>query len=235
MTESAAPTRPSGPVVLTDRPAERVARITVNRPDRRNALSVAVRDGMSDALDALAGDETVSVVVITGAGSTFSAGFDLTEFDRAGEDPGFNDELWASSDRWHGTLRTYPLPTIAAVNGPALAGGFDLATMCDLRVAARSAWFARPELAFSPVIYTVLHDLVGGALARELSMTNRRLEAAEAHDLGLVNRLAGDEELPGAALALAAEVASAARENLRTIKANVIAASRIASDGELGW
>jgi 2-(1,2-epoxy-1,2-dihydrophenyl)acetyl-CoA isomerase len=66
-------------------------------------------------------------------------------------------------------------------------------------------------------------------------MTNRRLEAAEAHDLGLVNRLADDEELPGAALALAAEVASAARENLRTIKANVIAASRIASDGELGW
>lgn len=226
---------PSTPVLAVDRPTDGVARLTVDRPDRRNALSVAVRDAMSDALDELAQDETTSVVVITGAGSTFSAGFDLTEFERAGEDAAFDEALWASSDRWHRTLRTYPLPTIAAVNGPALAGGFDLATMCDLRVAGRSAWFARPELAFSPVIYSVLRDLVGGALARELSFTNRRLDAEEAHSLGLVTRVVDDADLADAAMDLAAEVATVARPNLQVIKANVIAALHLAPEGDLGW
>ena len=228
-------TPPPTPVLAVDRPADGVARLTIDRPDRRNALSVAVRDAMSDALDELARDETASVVVITGAGSTFSAGFDLREFDRAGEDAAFDDALWASSDRWHRTLRTYPLPTVAAVNGPALAGGFDLATMCDLRVAGRSAWFARPELAFSPVIYNVLRDLVGGALARELSFTNRRLDAEEAHSLGLVNRVVDDDDLVEAALRLAAEVATVARPNLQVIKANVIAALHLSPEGDLGW
>ena len=228
-------TPPSTPVLAVDRPTDGVARLTIDRPDRRNALSVAVRDAMSDALDELAQDETTSVVVITGAGSTFSAGFDLTEFERAGEDAAFDEALWASSDRWHRTLRTYPLPTIAAVNGPALAGGFDLATMCDLRVAGRSAWFARPELAFSPVIYSVLRDLVGGALARELSFTNRRLEAEEAHGLGLVTRVVDDADLADAAMDLAAEVATVARPNLQVIKANVIAALHLAPEGDLGW
>ena len=228
-------TPPSTPVLAVDRPTDGVARLTIDRPDRRNALSVAVRDAMSDALDELAQDETTSVVVITGAGSTFSAGFDLTEFERAGEDAAFDEALWASSDRWHRTLRTYPLPTIAVVNGPALAGGFDLATMCDLRVAGRSAWFARPELAFSPVIYSVLRDLVGGALARELSFTNRRLDAEEAHSLGLVTRVVDDADLADAAMDLAAEVATVARPNLQVIKANVIAALHLAPEGELGW
>jgi len=228
-------TPPSTPVLAVDRPTDGVARLTIDRPDRRNALSVAVRDAMSDALDELAQDETTSVVVITGAGSTFSAGFDLTEFERAGEDAAFDEALWASSDRWHRTLRTYPLPTIAVVNGPALAGGFDLATMCDLRVAGRSAWFARPELAFSPVIYSVLRDLVGGALARELSFTNRRLDAEEAHSLGLVTRVVDDADLADAAMDLAAEMATVARPNLQVIKANVIAALHLAPEGELGW
>ena len=228
-------TPPSTPVLAVDRPTDGVARLTIDRPDRRNALSVAVRDAMSDGLDELAQDETTSVVLITGAGSTFSAGFDLTEFERAGEDSAFDEALWASSDRWHRTLRTYPLPTIAAVNGPALAGGFDLATMCDLRVAGRSAWFARPELAFSPVIYSVLRDLVGGALARELSFTNRRLDAEEAHGLGLVTRVVDDADLADAAMDLAAEVATVARPNLQVIKANVIAALHLAPEGDLGW
>jgi enoyl-CoA hydratase len=226
---------PGSDVVTVARPVDHVLRLTVNRPDRRNALSVEVRDAMSDALDHAATDDSVSVVVITGAGSTFSAGFDLTEFDRAGEDPGFDDELWASSDRWHRTLRTHPLPTIAAVNGPALAGGFDLATMCDLRVAGRGAWFARPELAFSPVIYNVLRDLIGGARARELSFTNRRLDADEALELGLVTRVVDDEDLATSALELATEVAAVARDNLRAIKANVVAALALAPEGDLGW
>jgi enoyl-CoA hydratase len=221
--------------LAVDRPADGVTRLTIERPDKRNALSVAVRNAMADALDDAADDPDTSVIVITGAGSTFSAGFDLGEFDRAGTDPAFNDELWASSDRWHTTVRTCPLPTIASINGAALAGGFDLATMCDLRIAARSAWFARPELEFSPVVYNVLRDLVGGALARELSFTRRRLTAEEAASLGLVNRVVDDVDLAAATLELAQEVATVARDNLVTIKANVVASLALAPDGDLGW
>src|SRR5215207_133132 len=104
---------------------------------------------MSDALDELAGDEAVKTVVITGAGDVFSAGFDLREF----EQPELADELWASSDRFHSTVLRFPLPLVAAVNGPALAGGFDLAVMCDIRVAAATARFAHPEIRFGDVVF----------------------------------------------------------------------------------
>ena len=110
--------------------------LTLNRPERRNALSVALRNAISDALDELATDPSVKTVALTGAGTVFSAGFDLKEFDKAAEDQGFMAELWASSDRFHRTVWGFPLPLIAAINGPAIAGGFDLAVMCDLRVAA---------------------------------------------------------------------------------------------------
>ena len=121
-------------------PVDGVARITLHRPEKKNALSIRLRDEVSDALDALAVDESVKVVVITGAGDVFSAGFDLHEF----EDADLADALWASSDRFHATVLRFPLPLVAAVNGPALAGGFDLAVMCDIRVAADTARFAHP-------------------------------------------------------------------------------------------
>ena len=105
---------------------------------------------------------------VHGSGSVFCAGFDLTEFTRAADDDAFGRELWASSDRYHDTVLRFPLPTIAAVNGPALAGGFDLAILCDLRIASTTARFAHPERTFGDVVYGPLHDLVGGAVAREL-------------------------------------------------------------------
>ena len=86
------------------------AALTLNRPERRNALSVALRDAISDALDELATDPTVKTVVLTGAGTVFSAGFDLQEFDKAAGDETFMAELWASSDRFHRTVWGFPLP-----------------------------------------------------------------------------------------------------------------------------
>jgi len=161
-----------------------VVTLTLNRPERKNALSIALRDELSDHLARLAHDVTVKVVVVTGAGDTFSAGFDLGEF--ASDDPDLQARLWPSSDRFHHAVMRFPLPTIAAVNGAALGGGFDLAVLCDLRVASTSTRFAHPEHAFGDVVYTPLHDLVNGAVASALYFTGRSIVAQEALRVGHV-------------------------------------------------
>ena len=206
------------PQVTVTEPADGVVLLTLERPEKKNALSIAVRDEMSDALDRLAKDEDVKVVIITGAGDVLSAGFDLREFERLDDDE-FTQALWASSDRWHRTLIEFPLPTIAAVNGAALAGGFDLAVMCDMRVAADSARFAHPEITFGDVVYGPLHDLVGGAVARELCFTGRPVDASEALRLGLVSRVVPAGQALDAAHELAAHVVRAPRDVLVRTKA----------------
>jgi enoyl-CoA hydratase len=134
-------------------------------------------------------------VVVTGAGPVFSAGFDLKEFDRAAADDAFMQELWASSDRFHRTVLCFPLPLVAAVNGPAIAGGFDLAVMCDLRVASNTARFSHPERSFGDMVYGPLHDLVVGAVARELTIGGRELTAKEAMAVHLVSAVVEPEDL----------------------------------------
>jgi enoyl-CoA hydratase len=195
--------------------------LTLNRPERKNALSIELRDEMSDVLDAMGQDDSAKVVVITGAGDTFSAGFDLKEFDDL-DDEAHARRLWASSDRWHRTLIEFPLPIVAAVNGPALAGGFDLAVMCDIRVAAATARFAHPEQAFSDVVYGPLQDLVGGAVARDLCLTGRSVDAEEALALRLVTRIVAPLELEREALATASQISRAPRNILVRTKAKAI-------------
>jgi enoyl-CoA hydratase len=216
-------------LVIVGPPEAGVATITLNRPEKRNALSIAVRDAVSDALDRLAIDEGCKVVVVTGAGGVFSAGFDLREF----EQPELADELWASSDRFHRTWLEFPLPTVAAVNGPALAGGFDLAVMCDVRVAADAARFSHPELAFGDVVYGPLHDLVGGSVARDLCLTGRVLEAGEALRLGFVSAVVPGDELPAQAMETAGAIARAPREVLVRTKAKFIRRARVVGGNTL--
>lgn len=208
-------------------PAEGVAVMTLDRADKKNALSIALRDEMSDALDRLADDETVKVVVITGAGDTFSAGFDLKEFDRL-DDEAYAAQLWASSDRWHRTLLEFPLPVIAAVNGAALAGGFDLAVMCDIRIASTAARFAHPEQSFSDVVYGPAHDLLGGAVARDLCMTGRVVDANEALALRIVTRVVEPERLLDEALITAAQITRAPRDVLRRTKGKAVRRAGVA-------
>ena len=191
--------------------------LTLNRPEKKNALSIALRDAMSDKLDQLAADERLRAVVITGAGDTFCAGFDLEEF----TEPALTDELWASSDRWHRTVLQFPLPTIAAVNGGAYGGGFDLSVMCTLRIAGATARFAHPEHAFSQVVYAPLHDLVGGSVARDLALTGRRIDATEAERLGLVSRVVPDDGVVDEARRVAAEIAFAPRDVLLLMMAKI--------------
>jgi len=199
-----------------------VVTLTLDRPAKRNALSISLRDEVSDALDRLRDDERVKVVVLTGAGDVFSAGFDLGEFTSA--DP---DVPWASSDRFHHAVLRFPLPTVAAVNGPALAGGFDLALLCDLRVAADTARFAHPEQAFGDVVYGPLHDAVGGALARELAFTGRVVEADEALQVGLVSSVVAAADLPGEVARVTEAICRAPRPFLLRTKAKAIARAAI--------
>ncbi len=196
--------------------------LTLNRPDKRNALSLQLRDEISDALDGLAGDDAVKCIVFTGAGTVFSSGFDLSEFTRAADDDAFGRELWASTDRFHDTVLRFPLPTIAAINGPALAGGFDLAIMCDLRVASSTARFAHPERSFGDVVYGPLHDLVGGAVARNLTIGGHEVNATEALQLHLVNEVVEPDALMKATAAAVERVCVAPREVLMRTKAKAL-------------
>lgn len=215
-------------LVRLDRPADGVAVVTMQRAEKKNALSIALRDAIADALDRLAHDESVRAVVLTGAGSAFSAGFDLNEFGDA--DPEFQRRLWASSDRFHRTVLTFPLPIVAAVNGPALAGGFDLAVMCDLRVVAEGARFAHVEYAWTEVVYRPLRELVGGSLARELTLTGRDVFADEALRIGLANAVVPADGLVSRAVEMATSIAAMPRELALRSKAKIVRAAGVDPD-----
>ena len=218
-----------GPLVLASGPDDDgVGVITLNRPEKKNALSIALREEAVALLGRLADDETLKALVITGSGGCFSAGFHLREFTLT--DPGHIERIWQSSDRFHHAVHRFPLPVIAAVDGIAYAGGFDLAVLCDLRIATHRATFAHPETALGPVVYGPLHDLVGGAIARELVLTGREIDAREALRLHLVTELTDPGELMDRALSLARRVARAPREVLARNKAKFIARSAISPE-----
>ena len=215
-----------GPPVLASGPdGDGVAVLTLNRPERKNALSIALREEAVAILGRLANHEAVKALVITGSGGCFSAGFDLREF--AATDPGHTERLWRSSDLFHHAVHRFPLPVIAAVDGVAHAGGFDLAVLCDLRIATHRATFAHPEAALGPVVYGPLHDLVGGAIARELVLTGREIDAAEALRLHLVTEITDPDGLMERARALARQVSRAPRNVLLRTKAKFSARSAI--------
>lgn len=199
-----------------------VCTITLDRPEKKNALSIALRDEVTSALNDLAADVTVKAVVITGSSGIFSAGFDLGEFQQAGGDAEFSAALWASSDRFHHACLFFPLPLVAAVNGPAIAGGFDLATMCDIRIASDTAYFSHPEISFGDVLVSPLHDLVGGSFARELCLTGRKLDVEEAHQRGLVAKVVESDQLEAAVQEYTAMITAAPRENLMRTKAKLL-------------
>ncbi len=215
--------------MLRTAPEDGVVTLTLNRAEKKNALSIALRDELSGALDDLCGEEAVKTVVVTGAGDVFSAGFDLGEF----QQPELTDQLWASSDRFHAAVLQFPLPLIAAVNGPAIAGGFDLAVMSDVRVAADTARFSHPEIEFGDVVYGPLHDIVGGGLARELCFTGRVVEAQEAKALGLVSSVVPADELAGEVTRFTDLIGRAPRDVLLRTKAKAIRRAAVVRDETL--
>jgi len=209
-----------------------VAVLTMNRPDRLNALSGPMLDAMLEALPRLAQDPNVGVVVLTGAGRGFCAGGDVKAMAEGREMEGDSLEERAQglrdkmeTSRW---LHEMPKPTIAMVRGAAAGAGLSLAMACDLRVAGESAKFAT---AFARVGYSgdfggsyYLTKLVGTAKARELYYTAEVIDAKQALALGLVNRVVPDDRLEEETMALAGRIARGPRVAFRYIKRNMNAA-----------
>ena len=180
--------------------------ITIDRPEARNALTRAVAEGVAAAVDELDADDELRAGVLTGAGGTFSAGMDLKAFLR-GETPAIEGRGLC------GITRTPPRkPLVAAVEGWALAGGFELVLACDLVVAAETARFGVPEVKRSLVAAAggalLLPRRVPANVAMEMLLTGDPIDARRAADVGLVNRLTPEGGALDGALALAATVAA---------------------------
>ena len=181
-----------------------IAVLTLNRPKKRNALSRALREELVQRLDELAKSDDVRAVVLTGAGPAFCAGFDRSEL--AG---GEMEEVFADAMEYHRRVYTFSKPLIAAVNGPALGGGCDLAAMCDFRLAATTAVFGQPQVRFgAAAAYDLMRAVLGTGAAREMCLTGRSYDAEEALQIGFVNRVLAPEDLVEAARTLARDVAS---------------------------
>ncbi|HET7667830.1 MAG TPA: enoyl-CoA hydratase/isomerase family protein [Mycobacterium sp.] len=199
-----------------------VATLTLARPERRNALSIKMREDIVQQLEDWMADPAVRVVVLTGAGPTFCAGFDLNEFGQAG----LARQIKDSSRRYHLAVWHFPKPLVAAVNGPAMGGGMDLSVLCDCRIASSAAEFGHPEIKFGAApLFTPLQWIVGLGNARELCLTGRRIDAAEAQRIGLVTRVTEPDELISDALAMARSIIEAPQVALEAAKRYLISSA----------
>ncbi|MGC8875572.1 enoyl-CoA hydratase/isomerase family protein [Thermus sp.] len=205
----------------------RVATIFLNDPERRNPLSPGMVEGLLKALDALEEDPEVRAVVLTGRGKAFSAGADLAFLERVtelGAEENYRHSL--SLMRLFHRLYTFPKPTVAAVNGVAVAGGAGLATACDLVVMDREAQIGYTEVKIgfvAALVSVILSRAVGEKAAKDLLLTGRLVGAEEAKALGLVNRVAPPGRALEEAVALAEEVAKNAPTSLRLTKELLLA------------
>src|SRR5919106_156760 len=180
---------------------EDVAIVTLQRPEKRNALSIDLRVEIAEAFGALGEDDGVGAIVLTGAGPAFCSGMDVTQF---GGDRANRERLIETSIACFRAVGNCPKPVVAAVNGPALAGGFALAMLSDLRLAAESASFGFPELPRGiPPSYAAVRAALPPTIATELVLTGRLLDSAGALRLGLVSAVHPDDELMARALELA--------------------------------
>jgi methylglutaconyl-CoA hydratase len=196
--------------------------ITINRPDRRNALSRALVSALTAAFRSAADDPAVRCVVLTGTGSAFCAGMDLDEL-RATLGPD-SDKVWtdaAKLSELYEFIYTLPKPTIAAVNGAAVAGGAGLVSVCDLAVSVPDAKFGYPEVRRGLVAAMVMPHLlrhVGERTARWLLLTGELIDGLAALRLGLVNQITAAENLLGTAHAWARALAEGGPQALATTK-----------------
>jgi len=220
-----------------------VLKVTLNRPDKLNALTPPMVYRLREALTAAARDPAVRCVLIAGAGRAFCSGGDVSQFaanDAA--DPvasrSSSHPAWSGPEHLADRLReraeaalllhTMPKPTVAMLRGPVMGAGLSLASACDIRIADETAIFgtafARVGLSGDYGASYFLTKLLGPSLAREMYFLDRRLDAAEARQCGLINRMVDAAALEATALAIAGELAAGPPVAWRTIKQNLVAA-----------
>ncbi|HEY0384802.1 MAG TPA: enoyl-CoA hydratase-related protein [Pyrinomonadaceae bacterium] len=206
----------------------RVAIITINRPDKRNALNIQTRTEGALALEELADDESVGVVVFTGAGDkAFIAGADIGEF--AGRTALTQREVMLGRSLFT-AIDSFPKPVIAMINGYCLGGGCELALCCDLRIASETASFGQPEINLGIIPggggTQRLTRLVGEGKAMEMILTGDILDARTAFNLGLVNLVVPAADLEAKTMEIASRIAEKSPIALRMAKEAVKLASR---------
>ncbi len=205
--------------IRTELIAEKVALLTLNRPEKKNALSVAMRYEISSCLKDWRDSPDVGVVIINGAGGTFSAGFDLKEF---GQTKLF-EELYKSSSQYHRDVWYFPKPIIVAAQNHCFGGGFDLATLSDIRICSDNTLFGHPEIKFgAPTLFTPLRWIIGNGMARDLCLTGRTIGSQEAYRLGLVSEIVKDDILLERASQIAKTLLEAPMATLMTVKKYMI-------------
>jgi enoyl-CoA hydratase/carnithine racemase len=216
----------AGGKLVLDRPAEAVARLTISNPERRNALDHEVLNALAAALPDLERGVEVRCVLITGEGRVFSAGYDIAGI----PDDSFEQEAEALvAHPFHAAMEAvsaHPYPVLAAINGHCLGGGLELAVRCDLRLCAGGAKLGMPPARLGLIYaHTGLErfiDTIGVSYTKELFLTGRNVDAERAERMGLVHWVVPDDDLEGAAVDLAAEVAAgapmAARGNKHAIE-----------------
>jgi enoyl-CoA hydratase/carnithine racemase len=202
----------AGGKLLLDEPADAVARLTLSRPEARNALDHDVLDAIAAAMPSLDRGIEVRCVLITGAGRAFSAGYDIAAIPSESFE---RDAEALVAHPFHQALEAvanHPWPVVAAINGHALGGGLELTLACDLRICAEGAKLGMPPAKLGLIYgHTGLRrfiDAIGVPRTKELFLTGRNIDASRAERLGLVNWVVGDGELEGAAVELAAEIAA---------------------------
>ncbi len=191
-----------------------IATLTLNRPERMNAVSLPLYRALEAALQSLAADDAVRAAVITGAGRAFCVGADLKAHGEADLTPDERRTYVETGQRVYRLIQTLPKPVVAAVNGHAIGAGLEMALSCDFVIAASEAKFRIPELALGTFVgggttYT-LAEFVGAAKARELIMLGDFFSGEEAAKMGLANQAVPAPEVLQTALALAEELAKKA-------------------------
>jgi enoyl-CoA hydratase/carnithine racemase len=208
----------------------RVLVLRLNRPQVLNALSPALVEALTSAARAADADESVGCLVLAGAGRSFCAGGDLTAMLRMNGDLGMFRAYIVGLQVLSRTMRELGIPTIAALHGHVLAGGFELAIECDLRIAARGTVFGLPDtaLGLSPTsgMSWLLPRIVGESWARQLLLTGETIDATTAERIGLLTRVVEGGDVEQAAIAIAAGIAAHPPLSVRRIREELAAAAQ---------
>ena len=214
-----------------------VATITLNRPDKRNAISYELIEELLAALDEVA-NSSGQVLILTGAGKAFCSGMDLDNLKSlAGRSPEQSLKDSESMAQLFRSLYDFPKPTIAAVNGAAIAGGCGLATLCDFTLAAPEAKFGYTEvrIGFVPaIVSTFLLRQVGEKHARDLLLTGRIIGVEEAHRIGLINEIVPAERLTARATELASRLMENSPASLKCTKHLLSEHAKVGLDSQIG-